>query len=164
MRPRSQKIMFRKVIVFLDLLLILSFSPKPLLSMWNSGFSIINIVRFTFGIIVGVFMMFMTFIVGVASIHSDMMFYCCLFPGDNLLVVFGCIMAVVIYGIIEIIVLLLCSMFCGMVTNSLWLASCSDILLLLAVGYAPFALNLSDVLLLGLGICYTLQECVVQLV
>ena len=155
--------MFRKVIVFLDLLLILSFSPRPLLSMWNSGFSVINIVRFTVGITVGVFMMFMTFMVGVAPIHSDMMFYCCSFPGDNLLIVFGCIMAVVIYGICEIIVLLLCSMWCGMVINSLWSASCSNLLLLLAVGYAPFALNLSDVLLLGLGICYTLQECILQL-
>ena len=163
MLPRSPKIMFRKVIVLLDLLLVQSFSPKPLLSMWNSGFSIINTVRFTFGIIVGVFMMFMTFMVGVAPLHSDMMFYCCLFPGDNLLVIFGCVMAVVIYGISEIIVLFLCSMLCGMVTNSLWSASCSNILLLLAVGYAPFALNLSDVLLLGLGICYTLQECILQL-
>ena len=107
--------MLRKVILLLDFYLIVVFSPEPLLSIWKSGFRIMNIVRsgFTLGIIVFVATMFVMFILYSAPLYSDMMLYCSLLhPGDDVLVVCGYIMVIIIYGISEIIVLLLCCLFC----------------------------------------------------
>ena len=137
MRRRSNKeIMFQKVILFLDSLLVVSFSPKPLLSIWNSNLTITSIVKFTLGIIVGVCMLFMMFTSCIAPLYTDMINLVMilnyrLIPGDDLLVVCRCITAVVIHGILEMIVLLLYSISCGLIINLVWLqARCSDIFLL----------------------------------
>ena len=126
--------MLRKVILLLDSYLIVVLSPEPLLSIWKSGFRVMNIVRFTLGIIVFVATMFVMFILYIAPLHSDMMLYCSLLnPGDDVLVVCGYIMVVIIYGISEIIVLLLCCLFCCQITNFVWSARCGHIFILLSI-------------------------------
>ena len=118
----QKKAMFRKVILLLDFLLIHSFDPTPLLSMWNLGCRFMNIVKLAFGIILGVSMMYTMFIPYVVLLHSHMKFYC-LRTEDDLMVIHTCrcIMAVVVFGMSEINVLLLCIMHCGIVTKVVWI-------------------------------------------
>ena len=106
----QKKAMFRKVILLLDFLLIHSFDPTPLLSMWNLDCRIMNIVKLALGIILGVSMTYTMFMPYVVPLHSHMKFYC-LRTEDDLMVIHTCrcIMAVVVFGMSEIIVLLLCS-------------------------------------------------------
>ena len=157
MRHRSKKeIMFLKVILFLDSSLIVSFSPRPLLSIWNSSFTITNIVKFTIGIIVGVCMMFMMFTLYITPLYTDMLLYFRLIiAGDDLLVVCRCIMAVVIHGILGIVNLFLCSISCGLIINLVWLQTrCSDIFLLpfsFLRSYICVLLVIVPLLLMGLG-------------
>ena len=77
-----------------------------------------NIVKLVLGIILGVSMTYTMFIPYVVPLHSHMKFYC-LRTEDDLMVIHTCrcIMAVVVFGMSEIIVLLLCIMHFGIASH-----------------------------------------------